>query len=215
MTKKELALRACDCLEILYPKAECSLVYDRKKPYQLLFAVRLSAQCTDARVNIVTKELFRKYDNLQDFACADITELENIIKPCGFFRAKASNIRDAARMLINDFNGKIPSDMNDLLKLPGVGRKSANLIRGDIFGLPAIVADTHCIRITNRLGLVSSENPVKVEKELIPLIPPQRSSDFCHRLVLFGRDVCRARNPDCKNCTMNSFCSSALVDRIV
>jgi len=215
LTKKELALRACDCLEILYPEAECSLVCDRNKPYQLLFAVRLSAQCTDARVNTVTEKLFTKYNSLQDFAGADIAELENIIKPCGLFRVKASDIRNAARMLIKDFNGNIPSDMKDLLKLPGVGRKSANLIRGDIFGLPAIVADTHCIRITNRLGLVSSENPVKVEKELVPLIPPQRSSDFCHRLVLFGRDICKARNPDCKNCMMNSFCSSASVDRIV
>lgn len=205
----------CDCLEILYPDAECSLVYDRQKPYQLLFAVRLSAQCTDARVNTVTEQLFRKYNTLQDFACADITELENIIRPCGFFKAKASSIKESARMLISRFNGKIPSGMDELLTLPGVGRKSANLIRGDIFGLPAIVADTHCIRISNRLGLVSSGNPVMVEKELIPLVPPQRSSDFCHRLVLFGRDICRARNPDCRNCTMNSFCSSALIDRIV
>lgn len=207
MTKKELALLACDTLDEIYHNAECSLTYD--EPYQLLFAVRLSAQCTDARVNIVTKELFKKYPNLRSFADADLQELENIVKPCGFFRAKARNIKEAAQMLLNRFNGEVPCDMKDLLMLPGVGRKSANLIRGDIFGLPAIVADTHCIRISGRLGLTSNTNPVKVEMDLLPLIPAERSSRFCHQLVQFGRDTCTARKPECSICPMNNFCVSA------
>lgn len=207
MTKKELALLACDTLDTLYPDSVCSLEYN--EPYQLLFAVRLSAQCTDARVNTVTKNLFKKYPSLQSFADADINELEAIVRPCGFFRAKARNIKETANILINRFNGQIPSDINELLSLPGVGRKTANLIRGDVFGLPAIVADTHCMRISGRLGLSSGEDPVKVENELIPLIPAERSSKFCHQLVQFGRDVCRARKPECCTCIMNSFCPSA------
>ncbi len=207
MTKKELALLACDTLDKIYPDAVCSLTYD--EPYQLLFAVRLSAQCTDARVNIVTKELFKKYPDLQSFADADLQELEAIVKPCGFFRAKAKSIKETASMLIERFNGKVPSDMNDLISLSGVGRKSANLIRGDVFGLPAIVADTHCIRITGKLGLTSNTDPVKVEKDLLPLIPPERSSRFCHQLVQFGRDICNARNPKCSICQMRGFCTFA------
>ncbi|MGN0606885.1 MAG: endonuclease III [Oscillospiraceae bacterium] len=204
MTKKERALLVCDTLDEIYPDAECSLTYD--EPYQLLFAVRLSAQCTDARVNIVTKELFKKYPDLQSFADADISELENIIRPCGFFRAKAKSIKETAAMLIERFNSEVPSDMNDLLTLSGVGRKTANLIRGDVFGLPAIVADTHCIRISGRLGFTESKDPVKVEMDLLPIIPAERSSRFCHQLVQFGRDVCNARKPLCENCKMKSFC---------
>ncbi len=206
MNKRKLALLVCDVLQNLYPSAECSLVYDKSKPYELLFAVRLSAQCTDARVNIVTKNLFIKYPTLEAFANADLSELESDVKPCGFFRAKAKSIKETANILINKFNGQIPSSMEELLTLSGVGRKSANLIRGDIFGLPAIVADTHCIRISGRLGLTDNKEPFKVEKDLIPLIPPECSSDFCHRLVLFGRDVCKAKNPECKICDMRNFC---------
>ncbi len=206
MNKRKLALLVCDKLEKLYPSAECSLIYDKNKPYELLFAVRLSAQCTDARVNIVTKSLFIKYPTLEAFANADLSELELDVKPCGFFRAKAKSIKETANILINNFNGQIPSSMEELLTLSGVGRKSANLIRGDIFGLPAIVADTHCIRISGRLGLTDNKEPFKVEKDLIPLIPAERSSDFCHRLVLFGRDVCKARNPECEICDMRNFC---------
>lgn len=210
MTKKELALLACDALDSLYPDSVCSLIYDKNKPYELLFAVRLSAQCTDARVNIVTKDLFEKYPTLRSFADADLSELELAVKPCGFFRAKAKSIKETANMLIKNFNGNIPSDMDSLLSLSGVGRKSANLIRGDIFGFPAIVTDTHCIRITGRLGLTSNTEPVKVEKDLIPLIPPERSSVFCHQLVQFGRDICKSRKPECSACPMKAFCAFAL-----
>ncbi len=211
MNKKEIALLVCETLENLYPDAKCSLIYD--KDYELLFAVRLSAQCTDARVNIVTQKLFKKYPTLQSFADADISELELDVKPCGFYRAKAKSIKETANMLIDRFNGVIPSDMDSLLSLSGVGRKSANLIRGDVFGLPAIVADTHCIRISGRLGFTESKDPVKVENDLLPLIPPERSSDFCHRLVIFGRDICSARNPKCSECPMNSFCQHFLTEK--
>ena len=206
LDKSKIALESCIRLEKLYPDIKCSLTYNY--PYELLFAVILSAQCTDARVNIVTKTLFRKYPTLDSFANCDILELEQDIKPCGFFRNKAKNIRATANILLDRFNGSLPNNMNDLLTLAGVGRKTANLIMGDVYNQPAIVTDTHCIRITNRLGLTQSKDPLKVEKDLIPLIPPQKSSNFCHRLVQFGRDICKARKPICAECPLNDICIS-------
>lgn len=206
MTKKERALRACEVLERIYPDALCALHY--QKPYQLLIAVRLSAQCTDARVNLVTPTLFQKYPTLQDFADADISELESVVKPCGFYRMKAKNIKEMAEQLLTKYHGVVPDTMEELLTLSGVGRKTANLILGDVYGKPAIVADTHFIRITGRLGLTNSKDPVQVERDLRPLVPPERSSDFCHRIVWFGRDTCRARKPQCNGCPMSDFCPS-------
>ena len=204
MTKKEIAEKACEELEKIYPDVECSLVY--KKPYELLIASRLAAQCTDARVNIVTKTLFQKYPSLEAFAGADLNELEEDVKPCGFYRTKAKSIKEMAGQLINDFGGKVPDTMDELLSLSGVGRKTANLILGDVYGKPAVVTDTHCIRITGRLGLTSNTEPAKVEKDLVKLLPPEISNHFCHQTVQFGRDICRARNPKCGECTLNYFC---------
>lgn len=206
MTKKERALRACEVLERIYPEALCALHY--QESYQLLIAVRLSAQCTDARVNLVTPTLFQKYPTLQDFADADISELESVVKPCGFYRMKAKNIKEMAEQLLTKYHGVVPDTMEELLTLSGVGRKTANLILGDVYGKPAIVADTHFIRITGRLGLTNSKDPVQVERDLRPLVPPERSSDFCHRIVWFGRDTCRARKPQCNGCPMSDFCPS-------
>lgn len=204
MNKKKIALLACDELEKLYPEAICSLNYS--KPYELLIATRLSAQCTDARVNIVTETLFKKYPDLQSFADADLAQLEQDIKPCGFYKTKAASIKQMAGQLIENFGGQLPDNIDDLLTLSGIGRKTANLIMGDIWKKPAIVTDTHFIRITGRLGLTSNKEPAKVEKDLIPLIPAERSSDFCHRIVLFGRKYCKARNPLCDKCPLNYFC---------
>ncbi len=204
MTKEEIALKACDILEEYYPGAICALHYG--KPYELLIAVRLSAQCTDARVNIVTKTLFQKYPTLEAFANADLTELEQDVKPCGFYRTKAKSIIEMANRLIDVYDSRIPDTMEELLTLSGVGRKTANLILGDVYGQPAIVTDTHFIRITGRLGLTDNKEPEKVERDLRPLIPPERSSDFCHRIVQFGRDVCTARKPKCFECRMRDFC---------
>jgi len=204
MNKKEIALIACDELEKLYPEAICSLNYS--KPYELLIATRLSAQCTDARVNIVTETLFKKYPDLQSFADADLAQLEQDIKPCGFYKTKAASIKQMAGQLIENFGGQLPDNIDDLLTLSGIGRKTANLIMGDIWKKPAIVTDTHFIRITGRLGLTSNKEPAKVEKDLIPLIPVERSSDFCHRIVLFGREYCKARNPLCDKCPLSYFC---------
>ncbi len=205
MTKKEIALKACEVLEEYYPDSVCALNYG--KPYELLIAVRLSAQCTDARVNIVTKPLFEKYPTLESFAKAELTELEEIVKPCGFYHTKAKSIIEMSKRLIEVYNSRIPDTMEELLTLPGVGRKTANLILGDVYGQPAIVTDTHFIRITGRLGLTKNKEPHKVENDLRPLIPPEKSSDFCHRIVQFGRDVCTARKPLCHNCRMKDFCS--------
>lgn len=207
MKVKEIAKKAEIALEKLYPDALCSLQYG--KDYELLFAVRLSAQCTDARVNIVCADLFVKYPTLESFTQADITELENAVKPCGFYRTKAQNIKDSAKMLIEKFNSKVPDNMEDLLSLPGVGRKTANLILGDIYNTPSsVVADTHCIRISNRLGLALSKEPEKVEFALRKVLTPETSSDFCHRLVLFGREYCTARKPKCDICPLSDFCKS-------
>ncbi len=205
MTKEEIALKACDILEEYYPESVCALRYS--EPYELLIAVRLSAQCTDARVNIVTETLFRKYPTLEAFASADLSELEQDVKPCGFYRTKAKSIIEMANRLIDVYDSRIPDTMEELLTLSGVGRKTANLILGDIYGQPAIVTDTHFIRITGRLGLTENKEPEKVERDLRPLIPPDRSSDFCHRIVQFGRDVCTARKPKCSECRMKSFCA--------
>lgn len=204
MKTKEKALLICERLKEKYPLAECSLVYS--KPYELLIATRLSAQCTDARVNIVTRELFSKYKTLQSFADADISELEEAVKPCGFYKVKAANIRDMAAVMISDFDSQVPDTMEKLTSLPGVGRKTANLILGDIYGKPAIVTDTHCIRITGRLGLTKNTDPRKVEDDLRKVVPAEEGSDLCHRLVLFGRETCRARNPFCGECCLRDLC---------
>ena len=204
ITKKERALAAVRVLKERYPDALCSLVYN--KPYELMIAARLSAQCTDARVNIVTKDLFVKYPTLESFADADLTELEEIIRPCGFFKTKAKSIKEAADRLLHVFGGVIPDNMDDLLTLPGIGRKTANLLLGDVYGKPAVVADTHFIRITGRLGLTGNTEPAKVEADLRKLLPPEESSDFCHRVVLFGRDVCTARKPKCGDCPLSDIC---------
>lgn len=204
MTKKEIAKLACEELQKIYPDVKCSLDYT--KPYELMIGARLAAQCTDARVNIVTKTLFKKYPSLEAFANADIEELEQDVKPCGFYHTKAKSIKEMAGQLINDFGGEVPDTMEELLTLSGIGRKTANLMLGDIFGKPAIVTDTHCIRITGRLGLTKNKEPAKVEKDLIKLIPPENSSHFCHQIVEFGRDICSARKPKCSDCPLNYFC---------
>ena len=207
MTKKERALAVVNLLKNAYPDAACALQY--KQNYELLFATRLSAQCTDARVNLVTRDLFVTFPTLQSFADAPLEAIEEGIKTCGLFRTKARDLKACARMLLDDFGGKVPDNMADLLKLPGIGRKTANLILGDIYGQPAIVTDTHCIRLSNRLGFVKDQkNPVKVETALRGLIPPAESSDFCHRLVLHGREVCTARAPKCEGCCLASVCPS-------
>lgn len=191
-------------LEKLYPEAQCSLEY--VKPYELLIATRLSAQCTDARVNIVTKVLFERFPTLEAFAEADVADIEEIVKPCGLFRTKAKSISELTKMLISDFGGEVPNSLEKLTSLPGIGRKTANLIMGDVYHQPAVVADTHCIRISNRLGLASSKDPYKVELQLKEILPPEKSNDFCHRLVNFGRDVCTARSPKCGQCPLRGAC---------
>jgi len=193
-------------LEQDYPGAECSL--DFEKDYELLFSVRLAAQCTDERVNMVTPALFAAYPTLESIAAADISDIETYIHSCGFFRAKARDIVAAANMLISDFGGRVPDTMDDLLKLPGVGRKTANLILGDVHGAPsAVVVDTHCIRLSNRIGLVNTKDPKKIETALRAVLPPEKSNDFCHRLVLHGRAVCPARSPKCDICSIRHLCA--------
>lgn len=209
---KEKALEIVNRLELAYPDAACSLEYE--KPYELLISVRLSAQCTDARVNIVTKKLFERFKSLEDFAAADISEVEDYIRPCGLFRAKAKSIVELANVLISEYNGQLPETLDELVKLPGIGRKTANLIMGDVYHQPAVVTDTHCIRITNRLGLVSVDDPYKVEKALREILPPDRSNDFCHRLVHFGREVCSARSPKCQNCPLSDLCDTHICNTI-
>ncbi|MBQ7980111.1 MAG: endonuclease III [Oscillospiraceae bacterium] len=200
MTKKERAALAVSGLEIIYPDAKCSLVYSH--PYELMIAGRLSAQCTDARVNIVTKDLFAKYPTLEAFAEADVKDVEEIVKPCGLYKTKAKSIVEACRRLLYDFGGELPKTIDELINLSGIGRKTANLIMGDVHALPAIVTDTHCIRITGRLGLTKETDPKKVEQDLLKIIPAEKGSDFCHRLVIFGRDFCTARSPKCTECPL-------------
>jgi len=191
-------------LEECYPEPICALEF--RKDYELLFAARLAAQCTDARVNTVTPVLFKRYPTLEALAGADIKELEKIVHPCGFYRVKARDIIAASAMLIGEFDSRVPDTMEDLLRLPGVGRKTANLMLGDIFNKPAVVVDTHCIRLSNRIGLVNTKDPVKIETALRGMLPPEKSSDFCHRLVLHGRAVCTARNPACSACCIAGQC---------
>jgi endonuclease-3 len=210
MTKAEKKKRLAFIVERLkeiYPDAECALHYGGD-PWKLLVMGRLSAQCTDARVNIVCEELFERFPTALDMANGDIDEIERIIKPCGLYRMKADNIREASRMLITDFSGELPDNMDDLLKLPGVGRKIANLLLGDVFGKEAIVCDTHCIRICGRLGMYpeKEKDPTKIERILRELIDLKEGSDFCHRIVLFGREICTARSPMCESCPMSDLC---------
>ena len=205
--KKSEVLAIVEELKRLYPDALCSLRYG--KDYELLFSVRLAAQCTDERVNQITPALFARFPTLESLANADVAEVEEYIRSTGFFRAKARDIVAASRMLLDEYGGKVPGTMEELLRLPGVGRKTANLILGDIYHTPGVVvADTHCIRITGRLGLTDgTKDPAKVETQLRAILPPEESNNFCHRMVLHGRAVCMARKPDCQNCTLRPWCS--------
>ena len=210
MTQKEKKSRMAAIVEELkkvYPEPVCALE-SSGDPWKLLVMGRLSAQCTDARVNIVCRDLFARFPTAWEMANADLTEVEEIVRPCGLYHTKAQNIIDASRMLIADFGGKMPADMDELLKFPGVGRKIANLLRGDLFGLPAIVADTHCIRLCGRFGMYpqNEKNPTRVEAILVKLVEPAEQSDLCHRLVQFGRDVCTARAPQCEKCPLRDLC---------
>ena len=206
MNKKKLALEIIERLKREYPDADCTLDYD--DAWKLLVSVRLAAQCTDARVNVVVPKLYEKFPTIEALAAADVDEIEEIVRPCGLGRSKARDISLCMKMLMEEFGGKVPEDFAALLKLPGVGRKSANLIMGDVFGKPAIVTDTHCIRLTNRMGLVDGiKEPKKVEMALWKIIPPEEGSDFCHRLVYHGRDVCTARTkPYCEKCCLADIC---------
>ncbi|MBO5934634.1 MAG: endonuclease III [Clostridia bacterium] len=208
MTKKQIAINAVEALKKSYPDAICSL--NAGNPLELLIATRLSAQCTDARVNLVTPALFEKYKTTEDYAAADADDIAEIIHSCGFFRQKSKDIVGIAQKIISDFGGKVPDNIEDLTTLPGVGRKTANLICGDVYGKPAVVADTHLIRISNRLGLVATKDPYKVELELKKLLPPAESNDFCHRCVLHGRAVCDSRKPKCEICSMSEFCKKII-----
>ncbi len=207
MKLKERALKAVELLKNVYPDAECSLDYGRD--YELLFSTRLAAQCTDARVNIVTETLFRDYPTLESFAEADLGALELAVKPCGFYHTKARDIKNCAIMLLERFGGRVPGTMEQLLTLPGIGRKTANIILGDIYGKPAVVTDTHCIRIANRLGFCDTKDPYKVELALAEIIPPEEQSMFCHRLVFHGRAVCTARRTHCDMCDLSGICPSS------
>ena len=204
---QEKVLSIIHILKNRYPQALCALQYE--KDYELMIAVRLSAQCTDARVNLVTPALFAAYPTLDDMANANISDVENYIHSCGFYRQKAKDIVLACQMLIRDYNRKVPNSMDELLKLPGVGRKTANLLLGDIYGAPgSVVCDTHCIRICQRLGLSKGTEPEKVERQLRAILPPEESNDFCHRIVLFGRDCCTARSPKCSECPLSMHCTA-------
>lgn len=207
--KKKLALEIIDRLKNEYPDAQCTLDY--RQAWKLLVSVRLAAQCTDARVNVVVKGLFEKYPSVKALAEVDVEDIEEIVKPCGLGHSKARDISACMQMLCEKYDGNVPDDFDELLKLPGVGRKSANLIMGDVYGKPAIVTDTHCIRLTNRMGLVDGiKEPKKVEMALWKIIPPEEGSDFCHRLVYHGRKVCTARSkPYCDSCCVADICAKA------
>ena len=206
MTKKQRALSAVGALKKKYPDALCSL--NAGNPLELLIATRLSAQCTDARVNMVTPALFEKYKTLDDYCRADVADVEEIIRSCGFYKTKAADIVNMAKKIRDEFGGQVPDSIEKLTSLPGVGRKTANLIMGDVYKQPAVVADTHLIRISNLLGLVDTKDPKKVEIELKKLLPPQESNDFCHRCVLFGREVCKARGEKCGECPLSDICKT-------
>jgi endonuclease-3 len=207
--KKQRAADIVQVLKDIYPAAECALEY-QGEPWRLLVMGRLSAQCTDARVNIVCRELFARFPSPEAMAQGELAEIEAIVRPCGLYRTKAANIKDACARLVNVYGGVLPDNMEELLTFPGVGRKIANLLLGDIYHRPAIVADTHCIRISGRLGLVPDgcRDPEKVERALIPLIAPEEQSDFCHRIVWFGREICSARAPQCASCPLSKLCPS-------
>lgn len=211
MRKKERVIEAVNRLEELYPDAICSLQYE--DAFQLLIATRLSAQCTDKRVNIVTPALFEKFPTPQKMASANINEIEELIKTCGLYKTKAKDLIGIAEKIQNDFGGIVPDTIEELTTLPGVGRKTANLVCGDIYKKPAVVTDTHFIRICNRLGFVNTQNPLLVEKQMRALLPSDKSNDFCHRTVLFGRDVCSARNPKCDDCVLNDICPKKITKR--
>ena len=209
MRKKERALAIIELLKKEYPNTGCSLEYD--EAWKLLVSVRLAAQCTDARVNVVVKDLYEKYPTVEALAKAAVEEIEEIVRPCGLGKSKAKDISACMKILYEKYDGKVPEDFDKLMELPGVGRKSANLIMGDVFGKPAIVTDTHCIRLVNRFGLVNNiKEPKKVEMELWKLIPPEEGNDFCHRLVDHGREICTARTkPYCDRCCLKEVCKSA------
>ena len=206
MDKKTRTLLAVEALEKLYPDAICSLNYS--DAFQLLIATRLSAQCTDARVNMVTPALFDKYPDAKSMALAPIECVEELIKTCGLYKTKARDLVGIGKMIVSEFGGAVPDTIEQLTKLPGVGRKTANLVCGDVYGKPAVVTDTHFIRLCNRLGLVKTTNPLQVENAMRKLLPPEKSNDFCHRSVLFGRDICTARKTYCDRCPMSEFCPS-------
>ncbi len=207
MRKKDITLLAVERLKQLYPDAICSLRYS--DPFQLLIATRLSAQCTDARVNMVTPALFREFPTAEKMAAADIERIEELIKSCGLYKTKAKDLIEASKRITSVYGGKVPDNIDDLTTLQGIGRKTANLIMGDIYKKPAVVCDTHLIRLCNRLGLVNTKDPLKVEIAMKKLLPGEESSDFCHRAVLFGRDICTARHTYCEKCPLNDFCVSA------
>ena len=208
MRKTERVLKAVEALEKLYPDAICSLEYS--DAFQLLIATRLSAQCTDKRVNMVTPDLFTEFPTPEKMANADINRVEELIKTCGLYKTKARDLIKIAESIVKDFGGQVPDNIDDLTRLSGVGRKTANLVMGDIYKQPAVVCDTHFIRLCNRLGFVKTTNPLSVEKEMRKLLPPNKSNDFCHRSVLFGRDICTARKANCNQCPMNEFCPKLL-----
>ena len=210
MKKKELTLEIIERLKKEYPDADCTLEYDQA--WKLLVSVRLAAQCTDARVNVVVQKLYEKFPDALALADASVEEIEEIVKPCGLGHSKARDISACMKMLRDEYDGKVPEDFNELLKLPGVGRKSANLIMGDVFGKPAIVTDTHCIRLVNRMGLVDGiKEPKKVEMELWKIVPPEEGNDLCHRFVLHGREVCTARTkPFCDKCCLADICRQSI-----
>lgn len=204
MTKKEKILEIQKIFDVVYADAKCSL--DFTTPHELLVAVQLSAQCTDARVNIVTKDLFAKYKSVEEFAKADIEELSEIIRPCGFYNSKAKNIIASSKTIVEKHGGKVPDTMEELTALAGVGRKTANLILGDVYGLPAVVVDTHCIRLSNRIGFTTNKDPVKIEFDLKKVVPEDYQMRFCHQLVYHGRAICNARNPKCEVCPISHLC---------
>ncbi len=208
MRKKERVNEAVLRLEKIYPDAICSLEY--KDAFQLLIATRLSAQCTDKRVNMVTPDLFKEYPTSKTMANANLSRVEQLIKTCGLYKTKAKDLIEIAKKIESDFDGVVPDTIEKLTTLSGVGRKTANLVCGDIFKKPAVVTDTHFIRICNRLGFVDTDNPLKVENEMRKLLPPEKSNDFCHRSVLFGRDICSARSPKCEQCPLNDICPKKL-----
>ena len=208
MKNKDLTLFCVNQLKNEYPDASCAL--NSENPFELLAATRLSAQCTDARVNKVTPMLFAKYRTIEDYAGAELSDVEDIVRSCGFYHTKAENIIAAAKEILARFDGKVPDNIDDLITLPGVGRKTANLIVGDVYGKPAAVVDTHMIRLSNRIGLVDTKDPVKIEIQLKEYLPPEESSDFCHRIVLHGRAVCPARSPKCEICCLAENCKKRI-----